>query len=349
MAPDNEHIVAVNMPRHIGLLVGSSFDLLDLSGPLETFFLANDVAPDSYRFTIMSQRGGLTQAASGLPIMTEPLASGGFDTLIVVGGRSTIDAPSVDDVRYIRSASGSSRRIASVCVGAFTLAATGLLDGRVATTHWGSAARLQTLYPKIRVDGDRIFTSDRGIWTSAGVTAGIDMSLAMIEDDLGREAARTIARLLVMYHRRGGGQLQYSSLLEHDADTDRIRRVLSYIREHLDSTLSVEVLARVANLSVRQFGRSFSAATGTTAARAVERIRVEAARLRVEDGRETLETIARSVGFLDAGRMRQSFIRASGETPQSVRRLARDKKNGARHSSDKGDDAGFVNNTPRRQ
>jgi transcriptional regulator GlxA family with amidase domain len=197
-------------------------------------------------------------------------------------------------------------------MGAFLLAARGLLDGRRATTHWRFAPKLQTIYPAIRVDGDRIFLNEARVWTSAGMTAGIDMVLALIEEDLGRDISRAVARMLVMYYRRPGGQLQYSSLLDLDPGSDRIRNVLSFAREHLSEPLSVERLAEAAYLSVRQFSRAFIAATGVTPAKAIERLRVEAARPRVEDGRETLETIAQRVGFADPERMRQSFVPSLG-------------------------------------
>lgn len=311
------------MPRAIAFLVDQGFDLLDLSGPTEVFFLANAFAPDSYRITTLSLDGGTIVSATGLPVLTDPCDPAGLDTLIIVGGQSMVDDPAPAQVDLVRTAGPSTRRIASVCIGAFLLAATGLLDGKAATTHWRWAARLQARHPAIRVDGDRIFTSDGGIWTSAGITAGIDLALAMIEEDLGRDIALTVARTLVVYHRRSGGQLQHSSLLDHDPDSDRIRRTLTYARENLASSLTVESLAQVAHLSVRQFGRAFTAATGTTPAKAVERLRVEAARSRIEEGRETLDEIARSVGFVDTNRMRQSFIRVAGQTPQGIRRLAR--------------------------
>jgi transcriptional regulator GlxA family with amidase domain len=207
-------------------------------------------------------------------------------------------------------------------MGAFLLAASGLLDSRPATTHWRYAPKLQALYPNIRVDGDRVFLSDAGVWTSAGMTAGIDMTLALIEEDLGRDAARTVARMLLVYFRRPGGQMQHSSMLELDPASDRIRHVLSFAREHLSDPLPVERLADVANLSVRQFGRAFSLATGMTPSKAVERLRAEAARSKVEDGREALKAIARTVGFTDTERMRQSFIRVFGQPPEAMRRLA---------------------------
>ncbi|HTQ84270.1 MAG TPA: helix-turn-helix domain-containing protein [Pseudolabrys sp.] len=227
------------------------------------------------------------------------------------------------EIDFIRAASSRARRTASVCMGAFLLAASGILDGRRATTHWRYAPKLQTMYPGVRVDGDRIFLEQAGIWTSAGMTAGIDMAMALIEHDLGRELCRTIARNFVIYYRRPGGQLQHSSLLDLDPDSDRIRQTLAFAREHLSSNLTVERLADTARLSVRQFSRAFVEATGMTPAKAIERLRVEAARPRVEDSRETLDAIAHTVGFDDPDRMRQSFVRVLGQSPLAVRRDAR--------------------------
>ena len=179
------------------------------------------------------------------------------------------------------------------------------------------------MYPSIQVEGDRIFLDERGVWTSAGMTAGIDMTLALIEDDLGRELARTVARMLVVYYRRPGGQMQYSSLLDLDTGSDRIRAALVFMREHLSELLPVERLAEVAHLSVRQFSRAFVTGTGMTPAKAIERMRVEAARSRVEDGREKLGEIARAVGFADSERMRQSFVRVLGHPPRVLRQTTR--------------------------
>jgi transcriptional regulator GlxA family with amidase domain len=310
--------------RHVAFFVYPGFVLLDLSGPLEAFSAAKEAAAGGYRLTVMSLEGGEVESSTRLRVMTQtPLASD-IDTFIVIGDfglPNRVVPPAVIDL--IRTASAGARRTASVCMGAFLLAASGLLDGRRATTHWRYATKLQAMYPAIRVDGDRIFINETGIWTSAGMTAGIDMALALIEEDLGREVSRAVARMLVVYFRRPGGQMQHSSLLDLDPESDRIRQVLSFAREHLSDALPVERLADVANLSVRQFGRAFFAATGMTPAKAIERLRAEAARPKVEDGREALKAIARAVGFTDAERMRQSFIRVYGQPPEVMRRLAR--------------------------
>jgi transcriptional regulator GlxA family with amidase domain len=309
--------------RHVAFFIYPHFNLIDLSGPLDAFAVATDMVPDSYRSTIMSLKGGEIKSWSGAKVTSEVAVPDGIDTFVIVGDPEMADheAPPAT-IDFIRIAAAGARRTASVCMGAFLLAASGLLDGRRATTHWRFAARLQAMYPAVQVEGDRIFLNERGIWTSAGMTAGIDMTLALIEEDLGRELSRAVARMLVVYYQRPGGQLQYSSLLDLDPGSDRIRSTLVFAREHLSEPLSVERLAEVARLSVRQFSRAFVAGTGMTPAKAIERLRVEAARPRVEDGRETLDVIAQAVGFADAERMRQSFIRILGHPPRALRRTA---------------------------
>lgn len=311
------------MTRHIGFLVFSGFNLLDLSGPLEVFRWAARDNPGAYKLTVMSLNGGDVESESPLTINTRPLVQEPLDTLLVVGGTLVGGVFAPDMIDYVRQASSLARRTTSVCTGAFLLAAAGVLDGVSATTHWMDAARLQAAHPAVCVKADRIFIKADNVWTSAGITAGIDMALALVEEDLGREVSLAIARMLVVYHRRAGGQQQYSSLLDLNPDSDRIRLVLAYMRAHLGDTLPVERLADVAHLSARQFGRAFHAATGVTPAKAIERLRAEAARPRIEEGRESLEEVARSVGFSDASRMRQSFIRIFGHPPQAIRRASR--------------------------
>jgi transcriptional regulator GlxA family with amidase domain len=313
-----------DITRHVAFFVYPGFVLLDLTGPLEAFSAAADLASGSYRLTVMSLEGGEIESSAHLRVMTQLARADAIDTFVVVGDFGLVDRPvSSETIEFVRAASAGARRTASVCMGAFLLAASGLLDGRRATTHWRFAPKLQAMYPTIRVDGDRIFLSESGVWTSAGMTAGIDMALALIEEDVGKELSRAVARTLVVYYRRPGGQLQHSSLLELDPGSDRIRQVLSFAREHLSAPLSVERLAEVAHLSERQFSRAFLGATGMSPAKAIERLRVEAARPRIEDGLEPLESIAQAVGFADAERMRQSFIRVLGQPPRTLRRLAR--------------------------
>jgi transcriptional regulator GlxA family with amidase domain len=313
------------MIRSIGFLVFPGFNILDLTGPLAAFDTASrDLLPPAYRLQVVSEQGGAVESSAGLPVLTQPLGdSAAFDTLVVTGGRGVDRAAgSPRLLAFIRDATAA-RRLTSVCSGAFLLAAAGVLDGRRATTHWRQAAALQRLYPRVRVEADRIYIRDGPVWSSAGVTAGIDLALALIEEDLGLDAARATARTLVVYHRRPGGQSQFSALLELDPPSDRIRAALAFAREHLREALPVDRLAEAARLSPRQFGRAFLAETGQTPAKAVERLRAEAARPRVEDGIEPIEAIALDLGFSDPERMRRAFLRAFGQPPQAMRRGGR--------------------------
>jgi transcriptional regulator GlxA family with amidase domain len=228
-----------------------------------------------------------------------------------------------DIVRQLKKSAARARRVASVCTGAFILGHAGYLDDRRATTHWKYAAKLQAEFPGCKVDADKIFIQDGPVWTSAGVTAGIDLALALIEEDLGMSVSRQVARGLVVYQRRLGGQSQYSALLEMEPPTDRIREALAFARAHLHEELSVPRLAEVARLSPRQFSRAFVAQTGVSPAKAVERLRAEAAKPLIEDSSKPLDTIARAVGFCDPERMRQAFVRVFGQPPQSLRRQSR--------------------------
>jgi transcriptional regulator GlxA family with amidase domain len=318
------------MSLHIVFFVFPGFALLDLSGPLCAFELANYDSSGAYRLTVVSETGGPVVSSCGVTILSEPFghdacAHEACDTLIVSGGPPHLmRGASEKTLALLRTGAAQARRAASVCTGAFLLAEAGLLDGKRATTHWRCAAQLQALRPAIRVDADRIFIQDGKIWTSAGVTAGVDLALALIENDFDADVSRSVARNMVVYHRRQGGQSQFSALLDLDPPTDRIRQALTFARERLHEDLPVERLAEAARLSPRQFARVFFADTGQTPARAIDRLRAEAARSRVEDGLEPLEAIARAVGFGDPERMRQSFIRHFGQPPQALRRAGRE-------------------------
>jgi len=311
--------------RKIGFLLFLDCSLLDFSGPLTAFDVANRLSGGQvYQLRVMSEHGGILASASGTAVMTHPLEREPLDTLIVAGGAGPREGLlSTTLLDYTRHAAGQARRVASVCTGAFVLAAAGLLDGKRATTHWRMAARLQRMHPQLQVDSDKIFIQDGKVWTSAGISAGIDLALALIEEDLGAELARAVARELVVYHRRAGGQTQFSNLLEMEPPSGRIRQALSYARDHLHETLSAERLAQIACLSRRQFDRAFSAETGQTPAKAIEKLRAEVARPRVEATQEPLESIARAVGFDDPERMRRAFLRVFGYPPQAMRRAMR--------------------------
>ncbi len=310
------------MARQVCFLAYPGFQLLDLSGPLAAFQFANQFRPGSYDLLVVSAQGGAVVTSLGVALGTVAVANSPCATFIVPGGvHAHLRDPATLDI--IRAAASRSDRIASVCTGAFLLAGSGLLDGRRATTHWGHTSQLQAEYPTIRVEPDRIFVRDGTVWTSAGITAGIDLALALIEADLDPEVARAVARQMVVYYRRAGGQSQFSALLEMEPRSDRIRRSLRFARDHLHESLPVERLAKEACLSPRQFSRAFLAETGLSPAKAVDRLRAELARDRIEDGKEPLDAIACAVGFGDAERMRQSFIRSFGQPPQAVRRVAR--------------------------
>jgi transcriptional regulator GlxA family with amidase domain len=223
-------------------------------------------------------------------------------------------------IEFIRHARSHCRRIAATCHGTFVLAEAGILDGRRATTHRDLAGELRARYPNVRVEADRIFIADGPVWTSAGMTAGIDLALALIEEDLGLEATRAVARRLVLYHRRAGGQSQFSSLLELEPKSDRMQTVLTYARRNLAGRLSVDELAEIAHLSPRQFSRAFQAETGQTPAKAVENLRLEGARALMEDTNHSLDTVAQQTGFGDRDRLRRAFLRAYGQPPQVIRR-----------------------------
>ncbi|HTK01929.1 MAG TPA: GlxA family transcriptional regulator [Bordetella sp.] len=309
--------------HRIGFVVFPDFYVLGLA-TVTAFELANTVLGEqAYEVTVLSETGGLVHASAGIRIDTEPFGETDFDTLLFASGVQTqMASPGLVD--FVRRSLGTSRRIAAPCTGAFVLAEAGALDGRRATTHWRFARELQQRFPKVAVEQDQIFIIDGPVWTSAGMTATIDMALAMIEKDHGAEISRSVARRLVVYHRRAGGQSQFSALLDLEPKTDRIQKAIDYASANLRSTLSVEELAKAASLSPRQFSRAFSAETGQSPAKAVERLRVEAARLMLEQGRHPLDVIATQVGFSDREQMRRAFLRTLGQPPQAIRRSSRE-------------------------
>ncbi|HGK4757447.1 TPA: GlxA family transcriptional regulator [Enterobacter cloacae] len=308
--------------HEIGLVVYPGFQVLSLSVS-SVFEYTNIVREDNaYAFSVVSAHGGPVKTSQGLSIMTDSLLEKKFDTLIVAGDNSS-GVASQDLVKLIQDASGGTRRLTSICSGSFILADAGVLSGKSATTHWALAQEFRNRYADINLTEDRIFVVDGNVWTSAGMTAGIDLALALVEDDYGHEVARRVARQLVVYHRRGGGQSQFSALLELDACSDRVQSALAYARANLNNDLTVEALADIARLSPRQFSRIFRDETGQSPAKAVERLRVEAARLMIETSRHPVEVIAREAGFGDRERMRQAFLRAFGQSPQAMMRSLR--------------------------
>lgn len=312
------------MPRDVAILIFPRFQLLDAAGPLTAFEEARRrTVPPCYRLRLIARKGGLVASSSGVQLMAESFIDDPLDTLIVAGGWGISEASGcTETLAYIRAAATRARRIASVCSGAFVLASAGLLDGRRATTHWSRAAELARAYPQVRVEPDRIFIHDGTIWTSAGITAGIDLALALIAEDVGEPIAKRAAQQLVVYYRRPGGQSQFSALLDADRPDSRFSPVLAWAREHLNEPLPVERLADRAAMSPRHFTRTFVSETGMTPAKAVERLRLEIARDRIEGSSEPIEHVAARTGFRDPERMRRAFIRAFGQPPQALRRAA---------------------------
>lgn len=311
--------------HRLGFVLSPGFQLIGL-GTQSVFEFANLVAgAPFYDLSCYSAEGGDVHSSSGVPVHTRALgASTQADTWLVVGTLNPLhDEPHPAVLKLLQRAERHARRIAGLCTGAFVLARAGLLDGRRATTHWSHARDLQAHHPAVRVEDDRIYLIDGPVWTSAGMTAALDLALAMVEKDLGAEVAGSVAHRLVMPQRRAGGQSQHSELLEMAPKSDRIQQALDYARAHLTRPLSVEELAEVAALSPRQFSRVFTAETGVSPAKAVEGLRLEAARLMIEQSRHPMEVVARETGFRDRRHLREVYLRKFGVPPQAVRRGAR--------------------------
>lgn len=308
--------------QNVGLILYPGFQVLGLSMSA-IFEVANIIAQRPvYGITLLSEHGGMVQSSAGFGVDTEPFDQRRFDTLLVLGD-NIVRPASPGLIQYVRESSPMTRRLGSICTGSAALAEAGLLNGRRVTTHWAHAPDLKRLYPDITVDEDRIFINDGPVWTAAGMSACIDLALALVEHDLGSELTRQVSKQLVVYHRRAGGQSQFSVMQDLDPKTDRIQAALTYARQHLKAELSVERLAYVANLSPRQFSRIFQAQTGKSPAKAVEHLRVESARLMMETGNHPIDVVATETGFGDRERMRRSFIRAYGQPPQAFQKLHR--------------------------
>jgi len=322
-------------PRLIIVPAFERAQLLDVSGPVQTFASANEIVSESggeppYRIAVVSPRGGPISTSSGLPLLTQPVGravgTAPIDTLIIPGGPGVHEAlKDKHTVAWILRQAGNARRLASVCTGAFLLAETGLLDGRRATTHWKWCGRLQERYPKIHVEHDPIYVTDGKLWTSAGVTAGIDLALALVEADLGRSIAMRVARQLVVFLNRPGGQSQFSAPLEAQAAAadgnapNHFAPLHGWIAGHLTGDLRVERLAEQAGMSPRTFARVYAGTMGITPARMVEKIRVEAVRRILEETDIPIKRIAAQCGFGQEERLRRAFARQVGTTPAEYR------------------------------
>jgi transcriptional regulator GlxA family with amidase domain len=305
----------------IGLIIADHFQMLAIS-TLTVFEFANMATGKAfYQPVVYSEFGGTVRSSSGIGVDSLPLADGTqVDSWLVAGVLTPVEEPaSAGIVHFLQTTALQARRIAGVCTGAFVLAQAGLLDKKRATTHWAHARSLLQLHPDIQLEDDRIFIIDDRIWTSAGMTAGLDMALGMVEKDLGAEIARAVAHNLVMNQRRSGGQTQHSEMLALAPRSDRLQSALEYARSNLSKALTVELLADAVHLSARQLSRLFRQETGKSPAKAIEGLRLEAARLMIEQSRLSLDAIARESGFRDRRHMREVFIRGYGIPPQSLR------------------------------
>jgi transcriptional regulator GlxA family with amidase domain len=311
--------------RRVEILAFQNVQLLDVAGPLQVFATANDLARAAgggvpYEPIVVAS-GSLAMSSAGLGLTTQrlPKPSLPVDTLIVAGGYGVY--PACADgalIGWIRTRANSARRVASVCSGAFLLATAGLLDGKRAVTHWSRCREFADRFPNVRLEPDPIFIRDGNIWTSAGITAGIDLALALVEDDLGRDVALAVARQLVVFLKRPGGQAQFSTTLALQHGNARFEGLHAWIADNLRSDLSVASLARASGMSERSFVRHYRSVTGMTPARAVEQIRVEAARHTLELGLPVKRAAARC-GFGSEETMRRSFLRHIGASPQAYR------------------------------
>jgi transcriptional regulator GlxA family with amidase domain len=315
-------------PRLVAILAFPAVQLLDVTGPLQVFATANEIASGGsrgaapYRLNVVAPGGASIATSSGLALLTQPLPAmeSDLDTLLVAGGTGVEQAASDTClVDWLRDRAGRARRVGSVCTGAFLLAEAGVLDGRRAVTHWSMCADLARRFPTVKVEADPIFVRDGSVWTSAGVTAGIDLALALVQEDLGRSVALAVARYLVVFLKRPGGQAQFSTALSLQIAEDRFGMLHDWIAEHLTDDLSLPALARQAAMSERNFSRRYLKATGLTPARAVEHLRVEAARRLLSDSRLPVKRIAQRCGFGSEETMRRSFLRLLSVAPQDYR------------------------------
>ncbi len=309
------------MSRRIVFLLFPDFQLLDAAGPISAFEIADRYQPGSYELRVVARTPGPIASTSGATMNAAGLPRpAGIDTLVIAGGEGS--RPACQDARllgFVGRCGAEARRVASVCSGAYLLAATGLLDGRPATTHWTRSQDFMRRFPRVRLDADRIFVRSGKFWTSAGITAGIDMALALIAEDLGETIARRVAQQLVVYYRRPGGQSQFSALLEMERADGRFAPLLDFMRSNLRARLSVTELAAQACMSPRNFARAFQGETGTTPAQAVMRLRAETARAQLERGGRSVQHVATTCGFGDAERMRRTFVRLFGRPPSALR------------------------------
>lgn len=307
--------------RRVAIVVFEGLQALDAVGPAEVFSQASRLAEPGYEVELVGAGAATTSGLTLGPVVPFAAHDGPLDTLMVAGGTGVARLQHDDElIGWVRAAAARARRVTSVCSGAFVLARAGLLDGRRATTHWDSCALLARRYPAVTVEPDPIFVRDGNVYTSAGVTAGMDLALALVEEDLGPEVAMEVARRLVLFARRPGGQAQFSvQLAAQAAAPGALRDLQAWIAENLDADLSVSALAARAHVSARTLARAFTREIGMTPAAYVEAVRVEQARSRLETGGAGLAAIARACGFGTAETMRRAFHRRLGVAPADYR------------------------------
>ncbi|MEL6425528.1 MAG: GlxA family transcriptional regulator [Pseudomonadota bacterium] len=314
-------------PKLVVFVIYPDFVLLDLVGPLQVFSHAPNPATqdNGYECVVVSVNGQQTGTNTVVSIPSKPISSVAhrdIQTLVVVGGDGAIPGMrNATLVAAIRELADGAHRVCSVCSGALVLAATGLLDGRRAVTHWEDCEMLAELFPRVTVEVDPIYINDGTVWTSAGITAGIDMALAIVSEDFGRASALTVARSMVAQMVRSGGQSQFSPVLQRQArdGAGRFDALNAWMEENLDAPLPVEALAARAGMSARNFARAYTKAFGTTPAKAVEALRIERARELLEASSKSLKQIATICGFMDEDRMRRAFLRSLNVSPSEYR------------------------------
>lgn len=306
----------------VGFVVSPGFPVMSLAA-LSVFEFANFSSEKMlYDIRILSEDGTPVPSASNTKLETTAFDGDHFDT-VIIGGNTRVVPTSPMLLAFISRTARTLRRISSICTGVFALADAGLLGDRRVTTHWLFTDELRARFPDVKLDADRIFVVDGPIWTAAGNSAGVDLALHMLEEDFGTDLARTVARILVVDLQRSGGQSQHSALLEINPRSDRIQNALSYARQNLSKDLAVEDLALAAGLSPRQFSRAFRAETGRSPAKAIESLRLDAARKLIEQSRHPIEAVAHETGFCNPERMRCAFLRVFGQSPQAIRGAAR--------------------------
>jgi transcriptional regulator GlxA family with amidase domain len=307
----------------VGFVVTPDFPVMSLAA-LSVFEFANHVAGETlYDVRLLSDQGGPISTVMGASVETTPLSAADFDT-VIIGGNTRVVPTSPELRAFLVEAGKTARRISSICTGVFALGDAGLVENRRVTTHWLFTEDLKTLHPGARLDADRIYVVDGPIWTAAGNSAGIDLTLHMLETDYGRDLALSVAKILVVDMQRSGGQSQHSALLGLNPKSDRIQNALAFARQNLRTPLQVEELAQAAGLGPRQFSRAFRAETGVSPAKAIQSLRLEAAQLMLEQTRHPISVIATETGFGDEERMRRAFMRVLGHPPQAVRRAKRE-------------------------